>query len=103
MAMTAGSFHRPLFTVAWPSAEFGAMGLEGAVRLGFRKELDAAPNDIDREELFQQLLSAEISKGSAINMAEHLEIDAVIDPAETRGWLVAGLQTREHKTAPWKA
>jgi acetyl-CoA carboxylase carboxyltransferase component len=103
MAMTAGSFHRPLFTVAWPSAEFGAMGLEGAVRLGFRKELDAAPNDIAREKLFQQLLGAEISKGSAINMAEHLEIDAVIDPAETRRWLVAGLQTQQHKTTPWKA
>jgi acetyl-CoA carboxylase carboxyltransferase component len=91
MAMTAGGFHSPMFTVAWPTGEFGAMGLEGAVRLGYKKELAAAPDDIAREALFQQLLATEVAKGSAISMAEHLEIDAVIDPAETRFWLVNGL------------
>ncbi len=91
MAMTAGGFHSPMFTVAWPSGEFGAMGLEGAVRLGYKKELDAAPDDISREALFQKLLASEVSKGSAISMAEHLEIDAVIDPAQTRAWLISGL------------
>jgi acetyl-CoA carboxylase carboxyltransferase component len=92
MAMTAGGFHSPMFTVAWPTGEFGAMGLEGAVRLGYRKELEAAPNDSAREVLFQQLLAREIAKGSAISMAEHLEIDAVIDPAQTRQWVIAGLE-----------
>ena len=91
MAMTAGGFHSPMFTVAWPTGEFGAMGLEGAVRLGYRKELAAASDETAREALFQQLLAREIAKGSAISMAEHLEIDAVIDPAETRKWLFAGL------------
>jgi acetyl-CoA carboxylase carboxyltransferase component len=91
MAMTAGGFHSPMFTVAWPTGEFGAMGLEGAVRLGYKKELAAAPDDIARKALFQQLLATEVAKGSAISMAEHLEIDAVIDPAETRFWLVNGL------------
>ncbi|MBD0323063.1 MAG: ATP-grasp domain-containing protein, partial [Aldersonia sp.] len=41
MAMAAGSLRAPDFTVAWPTGEIGPMGLEGAVRLGFRKELDA--------------------------------------------------------------
>lgn len=90
MAMTAGGFHSPLFTVAWPTGEFGAMGLEGAVRLGYRKELEAV-DDIEREALFQKLLAHEIAKGGAISMAEHLEIDAVIDPVDTRNWLLQGL------------
>ncbi len=91
MAMTAGGFHSPMFTVAWPTGEFGAMGLEGAVRLGYRKELDATSDEAAREALFQQLLAREIAKGSAISMAEHLEIDAVIDPHDTRTWLLGGL------------
>ena len=93
MAMTAGSFHSPLFTVAWPTGEFGAMGLEGAVRLGYRKELDAVSDEPAREALFQQLLAQQIAKGSGLSMAEHLEIDAVIDPAQTRTWLIAGLDS----------
>ena len=91
MGMTAGGFHAPVFTVAWPSAEFGAMGLEGAVRLGYRKELEAAPEGAQREALFQQLLARQHDNGSAIPMATTLEIDAVIDPAETRRWLSLGL------------
>ena len=94
MAMTAGGFHSPLFTVGWPSAEFGAMGLEGAVRLGFRKELEAAPEGAQRDALYDQLVALQYEKGSALNMAATLEIDAVIDPAQTRAWLAAGLQTQ---------
>ena len=94
MAMCAGGFHAPQFTVAWPTGEFGAMGLEGAVRLGYRKELAAQPDAAAREALFQQLLAQEYAKGSALNMAATLEIDAVIDPAATRDWLVKGLQAQ---------
>ncbi len=94
MAMTAGGFHSPLFTVAWPSAEFGAMGLEGAVRLGYRKELQALPQGPQRTTLYDQLVAQQYEKGSAIHMATTLEIDAVIDPAHTRAWLVRGLQTQ---------
>jgi acetyl-CoA carboxylase carboxyltransferase component len=93
MAMTAGGFHSPMFTVAWPTGEFGAMGLEGAVRLGYKKELAATSDEVAREALFQQLLASEVAKGSAISMAEHLEIDAVIDPAMTRTWLISGLES----------
>jgi acetyl-CoA carboxylase carboxyltransferase component len=86
MALTAGHFHATVGTAAWPGGEFGAMGLEGAVRLGFRKELEAAAPG-EREALFQRLLAEAIARGEALNMARHLEIDDVIDPAETRPWL----------------
>ena len=93
MAMTAGSFHSPMFTVAWPTGEFGAMGLEGAVKLGYRKELEALPKGPQRDALYQQLVQQHYDKGSAIQMATTLEIDAVIDPAQTRPWLARGLQS----------
>jgi acetyl-CoA carboxylase carboxyltransferase component len=92
MAMTAGGFHSPLAIAAWPTGEFGAMGLEGAVRLGFKKELEAVPEGAEREALFQTLLAKQYAAGSGLNMAATLEIDAVIDPAETRAWLLAGLE-----------
>jgi acetyl-CoA carboxylase carboxyltransferase component len=92
MAMTAGGFHSPLFTVAWPTGEFGAMGLEGAVRLGFRKELEAAPEGPERQALYDKLVAQQYDRGSAIHMATTLEIDAVIDPVATRTWLARGLQ-----------
>ena len=91
MAMAAGGFHAPEFTVAWPSGEFGGMGLEGAVRLGYRKELEAVPEGAQRQALFDQLVARQYAAGQAMNMAATLEIDAVIDPAETRGWLERGL------------
>jgi acetyl-CoA carboxylase carboxyltransferase component len=98
-AMTAGGFDAPVFTVAWPTGEFGAMGLEGAVKLGFRKELESAPAGPQREALYQQLVARQYENGQAMNMAATLEIDAVIDPAETRGWLVRGLASAGHRTA----
>ncbi len=91
MAMAAGGFHAPLATLSWPSGEFGGMGLEGAVRLGYRKELDAVPEGAERDALFQRLVDEHYDKGSALNMAATLEIDAVIDPADTRDWIVRGL------------
>jgi acetyl-CoA carboxylase carboxyltransferase component len=99
MAMTGGGFHETLSTVAWPTGEFGGMGLEGAVRLGYRKELEALPDGPEREALFEQLLAQQYDNGSAINMAATLEIDAVIDPAETRDWLVAGLESGKVRPA----
>jgi acetyl-CoA carboxylase carboxyltransferase component len=99
MAMTGGGFHETLSTVAWPTGEFGGMGLEGAVRLGYRKELEALPEGPEREALFEQLLAQQYDNGSAINMAATLEIDAVIDPAETRDWLVAGLESGKVRPA----
>jgi acetyl-CoA carboxylase carboxyltransferase component len=91
MAMTGGGFHVPVATIAWPSGEFGAMGLEGAVRLGYRRELEAVPEGDQREALFRRLVEQQYANGKALEMAAALEIDAVIDPAETRAWLVRGL------------
>ncbi|MBM7062781.1 carbamoyl-phosphate synthase large subunit [Pseudomonas sp. UL073] len=106
-AMAAGSFHSPLFTIAWPSAEFGAMGLEGAVRLGFAKELAAQDSPEARQALFDKLVAKAYQNGKAINMASFLEIDAVIDPQDTRAWLLRGLNAapqppkREGKKRPF--
>jgi len=102
MAMAAGGFDAREFTVAWPSGEFGGMGLEGAVRLGYRKELDALPEGPQRDALFGELVAQQYAAGQAMNMAATLEIDAVIDPAQTRDWLVRGLaaaRTAEHDGA----
>ena len=93
MAMAAGGMHAPIATLAWPSGEFGAMGLEGAVELGYRKELAGAAEGPHRDRLRQQLVDAQYEKGKAIHLAETLEIDAVIDPAESRRWLVATLDS----------
>ena len=95
MGMTAGGFHAPVFTVAWPTGEFGAMGLEGAVRLGFRKELEALPEGAKRDALFAKLLAKSYANGEALHMAATLEIDAVIDPADTRSWLARGLASAQ--------
>lgn len=95
MGMAAGGFHAPVFTVAWPTGEFGAMGLEGAVRLGFRKELEAVPEGAERDALFQKLVARQYANGEALHMATTLEIDAVIDPAETRAWLARGLASAQ--------
>ena len=99
MALTAGHFHAPLATAAWPSGEFGPMGLEGSVRLGFRKELEAI-EPAQREALFQRLLAAAVERGQALNMASHLEIDDVIDPADTRAWLQRVLATSDGRPLP---
>ncbi|MFT4657490.1 MAG: acetyl-CoA carboxylase carboxyltransferase component [Candidatus Aldehydirespiratoraceae bacterium] len=86
-AMMGGSTKAPLACLAWPTGEFGGMGLEGAVRLGFRKELDAVENDVEREVLFQQMVDRMYAHGKAVNVASHFEIDDVIDPADTRRWI----------------
>lgn len=91
MAMAGGSFHHPRYSAAWPAGEFGAMGLEGAVRLGFKKELAAETDEAAREVLFNQLVDSMYQRGKATEAAAHLEIDAVIDPADTRGVIVRAL------------
>ena len=84
MAMAGGSFVRPIYSASWPTGEFGGMGLEGAVRLGFKKELAAIEDDDKRQKLFDELLAQSYTKGQAIEAAAYLEIDAVILPSDTR-------------------
>lgn len=90
-AMAGGSFRAPAMTVAWPTGEIGGMGLEGAVRLGFRRELDAAPTPQARLDLEEHLIEAAYRNGKALNAATHFEIDDVIDPADTRERILAVL------------
>jgi acetyl-CoA carboxylase carboxyltransferase component len=92
-AMTGGSFHAPMFTVAWPTGEFGAMGLEGAVRLGYRRELEAVADPVEREALFQKMVADAYREGKGMNAASYFELDDVIDPMESRRWLVRGLKS----------
>jgi acetyl-CoA carboxylase carboxyltransferase component len=91
MAMTGGSFEVPRYAVSWPQGEFGAMGLEGAVHLGFRQELAEAPDDTARQALFESLLADMYDKGRATEAASYLEIDAVIQPEETRAAITSAL------------
>jgi acetyl-CoA carboxylase carboxyltransferase component len=90
-AMAGGSLHEPLLTVGWPTAELGPMGLEGAVRLGFRRELEAIADESQREERVQELTAAAHERAKALNAATLFELDDVIDPAETRGLIAATL------------
>lgn len=95
MAMAGGGFRSANFTISWPTGEFGPMGLEGAVRLGFRKELEAVPDGPERKALFDRLVAQAYERGHAINTAAAVEIDAVIDPAQTRQWIVQGIASAE--------
>lgn len=92
-AMAGGSFKAPLFTVTWPTGEFGGMGLEGAVKLGYRKELQAIDDPAERKDAYEKMVADMYQRGKAVNMASHFELDEVIDPAESRRWIVAGLRS----------
>ena len=105
-SMIGGGFHASFFTVAWPTGEFGGMGLEGYVRLGFRKEMEAISDPVEREKYYQAKVAELYANGKATSIASVLEIDEVIDPAETRRWIMAGLQSvpkpapRSHRKRP---
>lgn len=90
-AMAGGSFRTPAFVISWPTGEFGPMGLEGAVTLGFKKELEAVADPAERAALFDRLVAQSYAGGAALNVASLQEIDAVIDPADTRDWIIKGM------------
>jgi acetyl-CoA carboxylase carboxyltransferase component len=89
--MAGGSFKSPIFTVSWPTGEFGGMGLEGAVRLGYRKELEAVDDPAQRDALFEEMVARMYEHGKALNTATYFEIDDVIDPADSRRWIITAL------------
>jgi len=93
MAMAGGGLHESFLTVSWPTGEFGPMGLEGAVKLGYRKELEAVTDPKEKQKLNDKLVQAAYQKGKAISAAAFLEFDEVIDPKDTRLWIINGLQT----------
>jgi acetyl-CoA carboxylase carboxyltransferase component len=91
-AMAGGSFKAPHFTVSWPTGEFGGMGLEGAVKLGYRNDLAALEDPAARKKLFDEMVARMYQHGKALNSATHFEIDDVIDPTDSRKWISAGLR-----------
>ncbi|MCW5622072.1 MAG: ATP-grasp domain-containing protein [Burkholderiales bacterium] len=105
--MVGGSFHLPMFSVAWPTGELGPMNLEGSVKLGFRKELEAIADPAERKARFDEMVAQAYQRGKALSAAELFEIDDVIDPADTRSWIMAGLRAlppstrREGKKRAW--
>jgi len=106
MAMAGGSFRAPIFSVAWPTGEFGGMGLEGAVKLGQRKELMAIEDPLKRKKYFEEMVENAYERGKAINTATCFEIDDVIDPADSRHIIARTLRSipppapRTHKKRP---
>lgn len=91
MAMAGGSFHATRLTLAWPTGEIGAMGLEGAVRLGHRRELAAISDEDERRRRYDELVADAYERGRALSAAASFELDDVVDPADTRDRLVAAL------------
>ncbi len=90
---TGGSFHAPFFLVSWPTGEFGGMGLEGHVKLAFAKELEAITDPAEQKKEYDRLVAELYQKGKALSVAEYFEIDEVIDPAESRRWIMRGLKS----------
>ena len=105
--MAAASFVAPMFTISWPTGEFGGMGLEGAVKLGYRNELAAITDPDERKKKYDEMVAQMYERGKAISAATLMEFDEVIDPAETRKWIMAGLRScppppkREGKKLRW--
>ncbi len=98
-AMAGGSFKAPFFTISWPTGEYGGMGLEGAVKLGYRNELAAIDDAGERTRLFDEMVERMYQRGKAVNTASHFEIDDVIDPADSRQWIMSALRAMP-PTAP---
>ena len=92
-AMAGGSFKAPLFAVSWPTGEFGGMGLEGAVKLGYRNEIAAIEDPAERKAFYDKMVARMYEVGKAVNIASHFELDEVIDPADSRSWIMAGLRS----------
>jgi acetyl-CoA carboxylase carboxyltransferase component len=99
-AMVGGSLHEPLLTVAWPGAHLGPMGLEGAVRLSLRRELEAIADAGEREQRVRDVTAAAQENAKAINSAQLFEIDDVIDPAETRSIIALTLGAAANADRP---
>jgi len=92
-AMAGGSFKAPFFTVAWPTGEFGGMGLEGAVKLGYRNEIAALEDPQERLALYEEMVDRAYQRGKAVNTASHFELDDVIDPMDSRRWIMSSLRS----------
>jgi acetyl-CoA carboxylase carboxyltransferase component len=107
IAMMGASAHTPMLGISWPTGEFGGMGLEGYVKLGYRNELAAIADPAARKAKFDEMVAAAYARNSALARANTPILDDVIDPADTRRWIIAGLDAlppvaqRTGKKLPW--
>ncbi len=99
-AMAGGSFHAGTFAISWPTGEFGGMGLEGAVKLGYRKELEAIVDPAERRAAFDKMVAAAYARGKALSTATYFEVDEVIDPADSRRWVATALLDAKPRPRP---
>jgi acetyl-CoA carboxylase carboxyltransferase component len=105
--MTGGSYQGAMFCVSWPTGEFGGMGLEGSVKLGYRNELAAIADPAERKAKYDEMVAAAYARGKALSQATSPALDDVIDPADTRRWILGGLKSlpprppREGKKLRW--
>ncbi|KRC53101.1 MULTISPECIES: carboxyl transferase domain-containing protein [unclassified Nocardioides] len=97
-SMLGGSMRAPQFTVAWPGAEYGSMGLEGQVKAGRRRELEAINDPEERDRRFQEMVDELFDKARAVNAAAAFSVDEVLDPVDTRAWLTAGIRSLDPAT-----
>jgi acetyl/propionyl-CoA carboxylase alpha subunit/acetyl-CoA carboxylase carboxyltransferase component len=107
LAMTGGGMKKGVFAISWPTGEYAGMGIEGQVKLGRRKELAAIADTAERIATYERFVAELYEVGKALNIGSHFQVDDVIDPAETRRWIVAGLRSlpprpvRTGKKRPW--
>ncbi len=87
IAMAGGSYKTPFFTVSWPTGEYGGMGLEGSVKLGYRAELAAVEDSEDRKKMYEDMVARAYERGKALNYASLFSVDDTIDPADSRFWV----------------
>lgn len=99
-AMAGGSFKEPFAAVAWPTGEFGGMGLEGQVKLGFRNELAAMEDPEERLQRYEQLVASAYERSKAINQGMSFGVDDVIDPVDSRRWVLSALTSVRFPPAP---
>ena len=92
-AMCGGSSLAPTFMAAWPTAEFAGMNIEGMVKLGYRQELADIEDADERRKFYDDMVADRYEKAKAIYAGTFFGIDDVIDPAESRRWIVAGMST----------
>ena len=91
-AMCGASSLVGFFTVGWPTAEFAGMNIEGAVKLGYRKELAAIEDPEERRLEFERRVEASYERAKAVNAAAGGGLDDVIDPADTRSWITESMK-----------
>ena len=92
------------YLVAWPTAEIAVMGPDGVVNIAFRKQLEEVAEGPDRDKLRIELAEMIRANIDPYVAAGHAQVDDIIDPADTRATIIAGLRATRDKQVfrPWR-